>query len=83
MNPEKDEMPSGWNDLSGAYRRAAPYLNISYILISSIILFGIGGWWIDGKMQTRPLFFILGLFAGLGVGFYSFFKTLKKLDSGK
>jgi len=83
MNPKKEKIPTGWNDLASAYRKAAPYINISYILISSIILFGFAGWWIDGKLLTKPVFFIVGLFVGLGVGFYSFFKTLKKLENNQ
>lgn len=80
MNSTDKQDPGGWNDMVGALRKAAPYINITYVLISAIVLFGVIGWWLDKVWSTQPLFFIIGLFLGLGVGFYSFFKTMQKLD---
>ena len=37
----------------------------------STLLFLMGGWWLDGKLGTMPLFLILGAFVGGGAGFYS------------
>jgi F0F1-type ATP synthase assembly protein I len=38
------------------------------------------GWLLDGQFSTTPFLFICGLFIGLGLGFYQFFKILKKLE---
>jgi len=39
----------------------------------STLLFLLGGWWLDGKTGTTPLFMILGAFVGAGAGFYSLY----------
>ncbi len=80
MNSGDKQKPNGLNDAVSAYRKAAPYINATYVFISSILLFAFIGWWIDKKMQSAPLFIIIGLFVGLGLGFYSFIKTVQKLE---
>ncbi len=39
-------------------------------LAMSTGLFMVGGWWLDGRMGTRPLFTIVGALVGAGAGFY-------------
>lgn len=34
-------------------------------------LFLLAGWWVDGKLGTRPLFSIAGALLGAAAGFYS------------
>jgi len=80
MNQEKKGKTSPLGDMVHSYRKAAPYINATYVLIAAIAFFGVIGWWLDGKFLTKPLFFIVGLFIGLATGFYQFFKLLKKLE---
>ncbi len=42
----------------------------------STLLFLLGGWWLDGKVGTTPLFMILGAFVGAGAGFYSLYRHI-------
>ena len=42
----------------------------------SVLLFLLGGWWLDGKVGTAPLFMILGAFVGGGAGFYSLYRHI-------
>ena len=42
----------------------------------SIIIGFFGGWWLDGKTGTSPLFIILGVFLGAGAGFYHLYRLL-------
>ncbi|MGD2121479.1 MAG: AtpZ/AtpI family protein [Gemmatimonadota bacterium] len=46
----------------------------------SVLLFLLGGWWLDGKLSTEPLFMILGAFVGGAAGFYSLYRHIV-LDS--
>ena len=71
---------SGLSDVTRSMRKAAPYINSTYTLIAALALFGYLGWLLDRELVTAPLFFIVGLFLGLTVGFYNFYKLLKKLD---
>jgi F0F1-type ATP synthase assembly protein I len=80
MSQEKRGKPSAFGDLANSYRKAAPYINATYVLIAAIAFFGVIGWWLDTKFITKPLFFIIGLLGGLATGFYQFFKLLKKLE---
>lgn len=40
----------------------------------SVLLFLLGGWWVDGKLGTTPLLMIVGAFVGAGAGFYSLYR---------
>jgi F0F1-type ATP synthase assembly protein I len=39
-----------------------------------------GGYWLDGRLGTRPVFVLLGGAFGLGAALYYFFKTVAGLD---
>jgi len=76
--------PTGLNDLATAFRNAAPYINVVYVFISAIIMFTAGGWWLDVQLHTKPVFLLIGVFAGLITGFYYLLKVVNKLEkSGK
>lgn len=42
----------------------------------AIALFALGGNWLDGRLGTRPLFVLLGVFLGFGGGFLSIYSRL-------
>ncbi len=42
----------------------------------SIVLFALAGNWLDGRLGTRPLFVLLGVFLGFGGGFYHMYSRL-------
>ena len=41
------------------------------------------GWWLDVRFETSPILMLIGAFVGAGVGFYSFFRTVLRLQGGK
>ena len=55
-------------------------LKISMDLISSIIVGVLIGLGLDKVFLTKPIFFIIFLVLGIITGFYSLFKTMKKLN---
>ena len=55
-------------------------LKISLDLISSIIVGALIGYGLDKIFLTKPVFFIIFLVLGIITGFYSLFKTAKKLN---
>ena len=55
-------------------------LKISLDLMSSIIVGALIGYGLDKIFLTKPVFFIIFLVLGIITGFYSLFKTMKKLN---
>ena len=55
-------------------------LKISLDFISSIIVGALIGYGLDKIFLTKPVFFIIFLVLGIITGFYSLFKTVKKLN---
>ncbi len=55
-------------------------LKISLDLISSIIVGALIGLGLDKFFSTKPIFFLIFLVLGIITGFYSLFKTMKKLN---
>ena len=42
-----------------------------------LILFALGGNWLDERLGTSPLFLLVGVFAGAAGSFYSMWKALR------
>ena len=55
-------------------------LKISLDLMSSILVGAFIGYGLDKVFSTKPVFFIIFLVLGIIAGFYSLFKTIKKLS---
>ncbi len=41
-----------------------------------VVLLTYGGYRLDGRLGTLPLFLLLGVFLGMAVGFYSVFRRI-------
>jgi F0F1-type ATP synthase assembly protein I len=68
--PQKQ--PGTWNVL----REAAPYLGLGLeMAITLLVALGIG-YWVDGKLPTRPTFLLVGGTLGIIVALYHFMKTV-------
>jgi F0F1-type ATP synthase assembly protein I len=70
-------------EAAGAFRKAAPYLNIVYSFFGGIILFGYFGHWLDEKLETHSWLLIAGVFLGFALGFYRMIKVINELDREK
>jgi F0F1-type ATP synthase assembly protein I len=57
-------------------RRSGPVMMAGYTLIGAILLLGGIGYLIDQWMQTSPWLLLVGLLAGVVVGFYELAKTV-------
>ncbi len=40
-----------------------------------------GGYWLDRRLGTRPVFLLLGAALGVGAALYHFFKVVAALDT--
>ncbi len=71
MTPAKKDAGSGYE-----------YFGMSLNFAIAILLFGAGGWFVDGWVHTRPLFTIIGAFAGGLAGFMSIYYKVTKDTAG-
>jgi hypothetical protein len=68
----------GAGDWTRALREAAPYLSIGTTLAVTVAL-GLGaGYWVDGKLGTRPLCFLLGGALGMLVAFWQVYTLVSR-----
>ena len=64
---------TGW---ARALQDAGPFLGLGIGAAATILLGLAGGYWLDGKLGTRPLFFLLGGALALGAAGYHFYLTI-------
>ena len=56
-------------------RSLAPYLNIGWVFLISILIGLFGGRWLDKKFDTDPWLMLAGMILGIAYGFYYFLKV--------
>jgi len=61
---------------AGGSWQQSRYSHLGIQLAASILLLTYGGVLLDERMGSSPIWTILGLFAGFGVGFYHLYKTI-------
>jgi ATP synthase protein I len=68
-----DTTKDGW---ARAMREAGPYLGLGTSLALTVLL-GVGaGHWVDGRLNSEPVFTLVGSFVGLAAALYGFFRTV-------
>jgi len=61
-------------------REAAPLLGLGTTLAVTVLVGLGGGYWLDGRLGTRPVFLLLGGAFGIGAALYHFFKAVAAQD---
>ena len=62
---------------------ALQLLGVGFFVAGSIILGVVGGRWLDGKLNSEPVFLIVGLLLGIVVAFYGVYIMLRPLMNDK
>ncbi len=52
------------------------YGALGFQLVASLLVGVFGGQWLDKKFGTQPWLMMLGLFLGVGAGFYNLFRVV-------
>jgi ATP synthase protein I len=76
----KDEDGSELSAQARAERAAAPYISAVWRVVGGVLVGGGAGWFIDGKLHSSPWGLIVGLFLGMGVGFYAMIRGLSAMN---
>ena len=58
-------------------------VGVGFFIAGSIILGVVGGRWLDGRLNSAPLFLIIGLVLGIVVAFYGVYTMLRPLMDDK
>ncbi|MCA9743573.1 MAG: AtpZ/AtpI family protein [Deferribacteres bacterium] len=51
-------------------------MDLGFRFAFSILVWGLGGYWLDTKLSTLPLFFILGALLGTASGFLTVYRAV-------
>jgi F0F1-type ATP synthase assembly protein I len=78
--PPERESGGDARDWTRALREAAPFLGLGTTLAVTVLAGLGGGYWLDRRLGTRPVFLLLGGAFGVGVALYHFFRTVAGLD---
>ncbi len=65
------------------WQAALRFIGLGWYVGLSILGGVLGGLWLDSKLNTRPVFVIIGLLLGILVAFYGFYKMLAFLNGRK
>ena len=77
--PEQGPEPRKPESVGESYRKAGPYLDASWQLAGSVGLWTAVGWFLDGRLGTKPWLLVAGSVLGMALGFYLFFRALLAL----
>ncbi len=58
-------------------------VGVGFFIGGSIVLGTFSGLWLDNKLNTKPLFMIVGLFIGIAVAAYGVYQMLLPLIGDK
>jgi F0F1-type ATP synthase assembly protein I len=61
----------------------APYIDLGLRFALAILIGTGGGYWLDSKLGTTPLFLIIGVFLGATSGFMTIYRAVYPQDSTK
>lgn len=78
MPPVPPELPDDRPPDARGYGQGYAYFGMALNFTLAILLFGAAGWAVDGWLETKPLFAIVGAFVGGFAGFMSIYYRVKR-----
>lgn len=54
--------------------------DLGYTIAVPLILFALGGRFLDNKLESSPLFLLIGIFAALTASGYGIYKKIKNIE---
>jgi F0F1-type ATP synthase assembly protein I len=67
------------------FKGVGSFIDLGFRFALSILLTAGGGYWLDNKLKTLPLFLVLGLLLGATSGFLTIYRAVstdQRKDSG-
>ena len=69
--------------MSSRWAAALRLTGVGFFIVACILIGTFGGLWLDGKLNTEPLFMLVGLFLGLAVAGYGVYQMIRPLMDNK
>ena len=69
-------------EADGSIGSAMSWATVGIELAATVFLFGLLGWWLDGRLGSRPWLLIAGVFLGFAGGFVSLLKKVPPARGG-
>ncbi len=69
--------------LQNPMKDVTTYTHLGLTLAIVVLLGFFGGYWVDGKLGTKPLLAIAGAFLGMTAGFINLVRTLNQAQKRK
>ena len=66
-------------NFAGGVRHFAAYTDLGLRFAAAAALGGLGGYWLDGRLHTTPIFLIAGVLLGGVAGFINLYRTTMRL----
>jgi F0F1-type ATP synthase assembly protein I len=78
--PEEPQRRNDSPGLDHVYRNVAPYLTLGIQLAAAVVFFFLIGWWLDTRLDTSPIFKLIGLFLGFVGGMVKFIRSAMEMS---
>ena len=75
-DPQPHAPPGGDRGSRPRLSSGSEFAGLGLQFAGSIGLFGLLGWWLDGRLGTGPWLLILLIFVGAGAAFYSMYRRV-------
>ena len=59
------------------------FLNLGWLIVGYMLVFTMGGLWLDRHFHKAPLFILIGVFLGFFGSGYTIYIAVKKLESSE
>ena len=78
----KDEASEddGLGPMARARQAAAPWIRLAWRVFGGVLVGAGAGWLVDGRVHSSPWGLIIGIFVGLGAGFYGLTQGLNTMN---
>jgi hypothetical protein len=83
VGPDDRRVGPGDRDWRTGFRQAAPLLGLGMQMALTMALFAGGGFWLDGKLSTTPLFTVAGAILAIVALVLLLVRVVRELDRGQ
>ncbi len=77
------ELPREKGGITATLRELGPYIGVGWSMAVGLLLSLGAGFWLDRKLGTRPILFLVGAVFGMGAAAWQLYKAYTMMTSRK